>query len=110
MDNGKQVDKLTKDFKGILTCIYDDNSIFVGTTKNLLEINKGNGNTRKLIKNNSVKHIYIHINEDKSNKTLIVSTTKGIVFIELNNTTEPTLYDDLIFTDARQCIVNEQEL
>jgi len=51
MNNGKQIDKLTKDFKGILSCNFDDNSIFVGTTKNLLEINKVNGNQRKLLKN-----------------------------------------------------------
>lgn len=117
MNNGRQIDKLSKDFKGILSCTYDDNSIFVGTTKILFEINKVNGSQRKLLKNYSVKHIHIHIHKNieldkinKSNKTLIVSTTKGIIFIEFNNPTEHVLFGDLKFTDARQCIVDEQQI
>jgi len=47
--------------------------------------------------------------QNKSIKNLIVSTTKGIIFIDLN-TTEHVLYDELTFTDARQCIVDEKEL
>lgn len=92
MNNGKQIDKLTKDFKGILSCTFDDNSIFVGTTKHLLEINKINGNQRKLLKNYSVKHIHIWNNmnildkQNKSVKTLIVSTSKGVIFVDLNTT------------------------
>lgn len=59
MDNGKIIDKLSKDYKGILTCNKDDNSYFIGTTQNLIELNKNNGKDRKLMKNVNVKHIHI---------------------------------------------------
>lgn len=60
MQNGLKIDKLSKDFKGIISCTFDEHSIFIGTMKNLFEINKNNGSHRNLLKNYNIKQLNIN--------------------------------------------------
>lgn len=111
MNNGSKMEKLSKDFKGILSCAFDDHSIFIGTTKCLFEINKNNGNHRRLLKNYNIKQIYIYHSPQKNTKQLIATTNKGIVLFDIKYIkNEPQLFDDISFIDAKYSLVEDNIL